>query len=497
MRPLALLPALAALACSQETPEPAQSARAAQVPAWRPVVAEALDRLQRELALGATTPPPVPEDIDERCAGLLATVASARDGLREIALEELAGLGDAVVPALSRELASRQAPRAIREAAAQALARVDTPAAAEALLAALESSRGAEPPEPWLYARCALALGATSQDQVVPRLVLCLKYESDHETAVAIADSLSRRGNLAGLEALFVVAREGQGAELRARASEVLDRLRQDLGCAEWSEIERAWREGDGSRLPPPPRSPRYQLAVWRWIAELGAWQLRGVDDARFVLARLGGDDSRALSEALSDESLYVRVHAAQCLERMGPRGRAAGPALVLALEDPALAPQAAAALGALRFAPAEAVLRTRLSGASPLDLRVAAARALGRIEPAELEGVLRPLLAPDEPPDLRAAAAEAIVAAAPAAAAPASLAEPLRLLAGWLTSGEVEPSGPEAVLEGWLERRAQTGDALAHATLEAWRAVAPEPERSRLAARAELLRSRLAALGA
>ncbi len=487
MRPRALPLALAALACHSETPAPELA----------PVVAQAIERLEREVASSAdAASPAVPEDLEERCAGLLEAVASSRDALRSIALEELALLGEPAVPVLAATLGARETAPAARGAAAEALGRIGSPAAAEALVAVLESSRGAEEPEPWLYELCAGELGRAGVDAIVPRLVLCLKYETDHEAAVVIADALARLGNLSGLDALSVIVRDGVSETARLRATGVLERLRLELGCADPAELERAWRQGDAAHLPPPPRSARYRLAVWRLIAALDEWQLRGVDDARFVLSRLGPDDARALAEALRDRSVYVRVHAAQCLERMGPRAAPAGPQLVAALDDPALAPQAATALGALEFAPAAEGLRARLDPKYAPDLRLAAARALGRLAPLGLEQDLKGLLAADEPAELQAAAAESIVAAARGDVAPSALAVPLRLLARALTSGELEPRGPEAALEAWIARRAEVGDAQDAATLQDWRAVSAEPEAARLAARAELLREPLAALG-
>jgi len=116
-----------------------------------------------------------------------------------------------------------------------ALAAVDTPAAAEALLALLESSRTALEPEPWLYAQCAWQLGRTGQEWVLPRLVLCLKYEKDGQTAVWIADSAARMGVLAGLDALFAVQRgtrpdECSGCAIQSRCGSTCACLNLRLG---------------------------------------------------------------------------------------------------------------------------------------------------------------------------------------------------------------------------------------------------------------------------
>jgi len=92
---------------------------------------------------------------------------------------------------------------------------------------------------------------------------------------------------------------------------------------------------------------------VWRWIERLDRQDLRSVDDARFVLARCAEWAVEPLAEALHEEAAYIRTHAAQCLQRMGGRAAGAGPALVEALDEPRLAPAAAAALGSIGWPPA------------------------------------------------------------------------------------------------------------------------------------------------
>jgi hypothetical protein len=482
-----------AAACGQDpAPGPAPTTPPA-APPTRAVVADALQRCP-DTPLEAPAPP---DDVDERVDGLLATLASSQARMREIALEELAGLGEGVVEALELRMADRARDAASRSAAVEALGVIGadgSQAAAEALLARLESSRGAVEPEPWLYAQCAWRLGRAGQPWVVPRLLLCLKYETDHEAVVWIADSLARYGLLSGLEALFVVAQEGS-ADVRAHAVGVLTRLQEELGAADWADLAQRWSRGEE---PPSERmaDERYLCEVWRTIEALSEWQLRGVDDGRYVLSRLGSGEARLLGEALADDSVYIRLHAAQCLERMGPRAAPAGAALIGRLDDPQVGPQAAAALGAARHLPAAEPLRARTSPERPLELRVAAVRALGQIGPEGLDALVRPFLAPDEPVDLRCAAAVALLTAAEAAPPPAGLAEPARLLIGWMASGEVDPRVPEDALGRWLGRRAEAGDSAAADVLEAWLAVPTEPDTVRIERRAALLDERASELG-
>lgn len=462
----------------------------------RPVVQEAL----AALTVPDEALPPAPADADERVDGLLETLAGGQAAMREVALEEFSELGASVVPHLAARMADAQRPQAQRTAAAAALGSIGaagSTAAAEALLTALEASRTALASErvPWLYAQCAWQLGKVDQWWVVPRLLLCLKYETDRETVVWMADSLGSYGILSGLDALFVIVRDGPEAP-RQLATELLQRWVGQTGSADWNELARAWHEGEPWKGPVPAVDARYEREIWRWIAAFAEWQLRGVDDARYVLSHLRAEEAEKLAAALSDENLYVRQHSAQCLERMGPRGRAAGPALIERLDDPQVGPQAAAALGALRYAPAADALGERTRASRALELRIAAVRALGLIGTADLEATLRPLLDAGELADLRAAAAAALVHAAPADAAPSSVAGELRQLAAWMVSVEVEPRVAEDALGAWLGRRAAAGDAAAASALEAWLAVPTATERERLAARAALFQERASALG-
>ncbi|HVS10633.1 MAG TPA: HEAT repeat domain-containing protein, partial [Planctomycetota bacterium] len=86
---------------------------------------------------------------------------------------------------------------------------------------------------------------------------------------------------------------------------------------------------------------------------------------------------ARMLAQALRDENRYVRVHSAQCLERMGPRARPAIPALIEALDDPISGPTAASALAALDAREAIPALKECLAPGRDADLRAAATRSL------------------------------------------------------------------------------------------------------------------------
>jgi HEAT repeat protein len=237
--------------------------------------------------------------------------------------------------------------------------------------------------------------------------------------------------------------------------------------------------------------SPAHQLELWRLIAGFSEWQLRGVDDGRFVLQREHARAAPLLAQALVDRDRYVRMHSAQALERMGKRAQAAGPQLLAALDDREIAPQVARSLGALGYRAAEAARIARLAPSQPLELRVAAARALGRLGLPTSSASLEPYCRELEPLDLRAALACALVECAPATASRAAIERVLQ----HLTSQEVESAELENALEMWLAASSEAGNELARATFDEWRRTRPEDPRERVAQRAELLRSRLDAL--
>jgi HEAT repeat protein len=231
------------------------------------------------------------------------------------------------------------------------------------------------------------------------------------------------------------------------------------------------WQAG---RVPVAERSARWKLETWRWIARLSEYQLRGVDDARFLLPRSCAAAAPLLAEALHDENVYVRVHAAQCLERMGPRGASAGPELLAALADPTLAPNAAAALGGVRYGPALPVLLGLCARGGEPELRLSAVRAIGAYGPETGEktaAALLPLCAPEEALEVRQAAAESL-------ARIGSPQAPLALLAGFLTDERLAYETSERALREWLAREAASRPAAAQA-LERWDALAPATDRA------------------
>lgn len=497
----ARLLALVALGSGAACSEPAGSGGAPAPPAapfeLRAVVGPALAALEAELAAPAEAEPAVPAEageLRERVAGLAALIGGGDDpSLRALALDEAAGLGDAAVGPLLEHLetaagsaeAAPLPPDAERAAVLEMLARIDTPRSVLALLGVLEAGA-----PPWVRTHAAWRLSSTSHDFAVPRLLLRLKYETDHDCVIWIASALAHFHNYSGLGVLGTVARTSTSEELRASALARTAEIAAGAGFADAEQLWQAWRGGDPERrLPAWTPSARYRLEVWRLVASLGDYQLRGVDDARYVLEALDAHAAEILAQALHDASVYVRVHAAQSLQRMGPRAAVAGPELVAGLADRELAPHAASALGASAYAPGEGELLRRLAPETDPELFLAAARALGGFPGGapQAEQALGALYADAaQPEEVRQAAAESLLGR------DAATPELVLALCDWLVAEGVDAATSERALRAWLARRAAAGNARAAEVLEAWDGAAgPAQEIPTAEARSALLATR------
>ena len=424
-----------------------------------PVIKNRLARLEGEVGPQPALQGPDPQAIEE-LEGLLEMASGADPKFAALAHDAIAAdFGAAAIGTLVRALLDGERSWQARSAAASLLATLDHPRAADQLMETLEAS-----PEPWLRRHVAFHLTSTSLDRVVPRLIKRLKYEQDPETFVWLAVGLAHFNNYSGLNALFDLAERGSTPELRALAKERLDGLANEQGT-DPAELHRRWNSIEAGSLPAAHPSPALRLEAWRLAAAMSddTIQLRGVDDARYVLCRLGPWAAVELSDALADEDFHVRLHTAQVLERMGPRAQGAGPALLKALAEPLLAPSAAEALGRVGFPAACQALREAAAPGGPHELRVASVRALGRLGlPDGLPPVLQAFADPSQPQDIRMAAATALVLLAEGDRAAA-------WLRGRLAGEDGDGPAAELALETWLVRGEMEGRAGFAEALESW----------------------------
>jgi hypothetical protein len=471
------------------------------------VVADTLADLDAQLSeidgLLATWQRPADERLQKQVLGLLEVAASSRDPLRRTALLDLQQLGPGAVGLLETIARTPETSEAGRYAACEALFQIgsggpedsdpaadaDAAARARRLLAAqslgriLRESQSAP-----LRARLAWYLGRLGLDVSVPVLCLRLKYEVDSEAVLWLAWALARFENYAGLVGLSVIASQPDNPQA-GPAANLAQSLADDVQLGSAALLEWTWTRGDPEgRLPTRPPSPALVREFWRWIAVFDQYQLRGVDDARFIFERLDGRAAPHLAAALNDQSPYVRHHAAQCLGRMGRRGAAGAGALMMALEHRESAAVAAESLGLIGQTAARPALEARLGPEHSLELRVAAARGLAKLGLAEsLPAVQRAFDSTRDVAELQIVLAEALVylrAEGPA----------LTLLLDGFGDLRYEQRPIETALHWWLEQRAAAAaeGGPAQTALSAWQAAEPQPEEQRRATRIAAIRGLL-----
>ncbi len=327
----------------------------------------------------------VPEDVTESAdAGVAASLPAL---VLEPRLARLRAVVDAAPPAPDEERMST-----LRELVRAAL----VPGAATARFARL--ARRGLPDEPGAFlaleellvheradvrSLAAYELGRLAEPASVVPLVLRLKYEVDApETMIWVAHALTRFGNFAGLPEIVRWMRVVDTAELAGqRAIEICRDAGEDPGEApSWDDLaERLQRLhatwlADGT-MPAPDALTVARIA--RHLIELEAFQLRGVDEARFTLSRLGGQAVPLLREALRASEPYLRTHALEIVRNLGAPAVAAAPEVVPLLGDELTKADAARALGRLG-APIAIPHLVSCLRAVDLELRAAAAGSLG-----------------------------------------------------------------------------------------------------------------------
>lgn len=355
--------ALFVAACSQ--PEESETG-----PAPRPV--PTLTKVVRtQLAsLAPEAPATVAPADEEEVRGLIAGTQSSMARMVTASEEAIRELGAAGGERLVRLIADESIDDAEKTGAIRLLGALGDRGATEALLNLIETSE-----VPWVRAHASWQLANVTDPWFMPRLILRLKYEKDRETVLWIVDTLAKHGNYSGatvLESLWADENEPEG--IRTAAGQKLAELRALSGAPEDVSVSSYWLD---DQVEPKPASDAYRHEVWRWIERLHEYQLRGVDDARFILERSDRHAASLLGRALSDEDRYIRVHACQCLARMGKRARVAEADMVTLLGDPIAAHEATKALGRVDTETAEAELLHEIQHSKNPEVQITAARAL------------------------------------------------------------------------------------------------------------------------
>lgn len=256
-----------------------------------------------------------------------------------------------------------------------------------------------------IRSRCAYELGNAGSRAAVPPLLLRLKYEKDARVRIWVASALAALGNGAGLAVLVESLAIQELADEAGRAAlDACKRAGRELGASPtWAkvaetltEIDRAWRaSGNDLVAPTKPAADetRFVARLARHMLATDGFQLRPVDEARFVVARAGRTAFPLLRTALAAEETYLRNHALEVVIAIGPAAQELAPAVLPLVRDRLSALFAIQALGALGFREALPHLVTATRSLDP-ELRSAGVTALGDLGDdrgvPRLEAVLR-----------------------------------------------------------------------------------------------------------
>ncbi len=262
----------------------------------------------------------------------------------------------------------------------------------------------------------AFALGELASPASQFALVLRLKYERDPQVLVWIADALTRLGNGSGLLALADALSDAAVAQSAGtQAMDVLRRAGRTVAeQPTWADLQNGLRELHAHwrthGLLPPATAPIDDVAFGARVAErlllLTGFQLRPVDDTRFILARCGQAALPHLRRAIGASEPFLRTHALEVLRDLGPMAASAGAAVLSLLHDPLTRADAVRTLGAIGARDAIPFVRPLLAHAD-LELRTAAAGALGPLGDHAAEPALLALVRDAQAPmDVRVAAA-------------------------------------------------------------------------------------------
>ncbi len=278
---------------------------------------------------------------------------------------------------------------------------------------ALEGALGHD--DATVRSHAAYELGLRGAQSAQLPLLHRLRYETDDGVRIWLASALAQLGNDAALPVLIEAMDDGQLAPVagaraieRCRAAGVplADEPTYASLRAELARLHRHWVEHGHPGTDPAVLQEDTAGRIAQRLLGLRAFQLRGVDEARYVLARLGTLPLPLLRTALSAEERYLRVHALEIVSTIGHPARPLADAVLPLLDDPLAKGQAAQCLGALGATRAIPHLRALLE-TPDVELRAAAAGALGPLGDRASAPALQGLLDDErQPMDVRVMAA-------------------------------------------------------------------------------------------
>lgn len=236
--------------------------------------------------------------------------------------------------------------------------------------------------------RAAWLCGESGRTVLQLPLVLRLKYELDPQAILWVADALLKLGNDCAFGWLDAAIDRPETAE-QAGSMLITALHARGVGLPEqptWEQlreqvrvVQQHWYQTGETMLPdvPPPDPQQLEARLARRLLTPNSFQLRPVDDARFVLRNCGKLGLPLMARAIHADQHYIRTMPLQELARLGPAARPVQPQILPLLGDPLSAPYAVAALGEIGATDALPFLRPMLD-AREIELRAAATKALG-----------------------------------------------------------------------------------------------------------------------
>lgn len=434
---------------------------------------------ERRTQLVSVLPPATPlptSDADEaeRVRSFVDAIHSMGGDWRMFGAETAADFGRGAIPTLVAILSDPELPATRRIGAVRMLSVLDDPAAQRALIAAIERS-----PEAWIRRHAAHEIGRSTRDECVPRLLRRLRDETDDETRLWIAVSLSRFGVHAGIDVALRLGAPELDTPLARTARDELESWTSRAKERDPRRIAELWLAGDPLReMPTREPSPALRAEAWTWISDLDVSD----SDADFVLARLPAWIAQDLALALHEREPRVRERAVRALEALGRRAVEAVPTLVAALDEPTIAARAASALGRIGDPASAGPLVRHMESAADDALAAACAHALGQLRAHEALGALERLSAAGRSTRVTNSATAAALTIARSHAQALAAAERMR-------ASPADGAELEVALFAWIDERAAAKDVDGMRLRAAWIAAGDTPdERERRARRAALL---------
>ncbi|MHA1879364.1 MAG: HEAT repeat domain-containing protein [Candidatus Heimdallarchaeota archaeon] len=299
----------------------------------------------------------------------------------------------------------------VREAAAEALGKIGTPAAEEALLTAIKKDKDWE-----VRAAAAEALGKIGTPAAVKALQKAIKKDKDWEVRAVAAEALGTIGTPAAVKALQKAIKKDKGWEVRA-AAEALGAIGTEkaLTALQTALKSRHLLVRVAAAEALGKIGTEKALTALQKAIENENWEVR--EAAAEALGKIGTEKAlTALQTAIKeDKDELVRRAAAEALGTIGTP--AAEEALLTAIKEDeeqevraAAAAAAAKALGAIGTEKAvTALLRLIKEDKDKWVRRAAAVEALGAIGTEKAVTALLRLIKEDKVPWVRAAAVEAL----------------------------------------------------------------------------------------